>query len=126
MRTLSQISLKVFRPSRWSREELEDEVAFLEDLREAGVRAVRPIGGIQSWKGLHHLAYELVPTPYEEDKPVFTHHEVEQFVDLAYANGELVDRVSRQAQELARRIEFDPVEAQRVEIRHRKKRGILG
>lgn len=83
--TFGEIVLKVFRPGRWSRAALEEEVIFLEDLRAAGVSAVRPIGGIETWNGLHHLAYERVASPYEEDKPVFTRAEVEQLIDLVVA-----------------------------------------
>ena len=79
------VVLKVFRPGRWSLAALEEEVTFLEDLRAAGVAAVRPIGGIQTWEGLHHLAYERVARPYEEDREVFTQHHVEQLVDLTVA-----------------------------------------
>lgn len=77
------VVLKVFRPGRWSLEALQEEVVFLEDLREAGVSAVRPIGGIETWEGLHHLAYERVADPYEDDRPIFTRDDVAQLVTLA-------------------------------------------
>lgn len=75
--------LKIFRPGRWSKEALEDEVTFLEDLRDAGVPAVRPIGGIETYEGLHHLAYERVPAPYEDGRSVLPREDVERFVALA-------------------------------------------
>ena len=46
---------------------------------------MRPIGGVQVWQGLHHLAYERVERPYEEDREVFTQRHVEQLVDLTVA-----------------------------------------
>ncbi len=83
--TFGEVVLKIFRPGRWGRAALEEEVTFLEDLEEAGVAAVRPIGGVQSWRGLHHLAYERVAEPFEEDPRVFTMARVEQLVELAAA-----------------------------------------
>lgn len=77
-----EVILKIFRPGRWSLEALREEVIFLEDLRDAGVPAVRPLGTIQTWQGLHHLAYERVPEPCEEDRPVLDRGQVEQLVAL--------------------------------------------
>ncbi len=76
------VVLKVFRPGRWSLDALREEVIFLDDLRDAGVSAVRPIGGIEEWEGLYHLAYERIPQPYEEDLAVFDRARVEQLVQL--------------------------------------------
>ena len=76
------VILKAFRPGRWSREALLEEVVFLEDLRDAGVSAVRPIGTIGTWKGVHHLAYERIEPPYEEDLEVFDLETLERFVAL--------------------------------------------
>ncbi len=77
------VVLKVFRPGRWSHAALVEEVVFLEDLRAAGVAAVRPIGGVQTWRGLHHLAYERVEG--DDDRAVFSLEQMRQFVDLVAA-----------------------------------------
>ncbi|MCP4810738.1 MAG: phosphotransferase, partial [Proteobacteria bacterium] len=76
------VVIKAFRPGRWSREALLEEVVFLEDLRDAGVSAVRPIGTIGTWQGVHHLAYERIEAPYEEDLKVFDLATLERFVAL--------------------------------------------
>lgn len=76
------VVLKVFRPGRWSQGALEDEVVFLEDLRAAGVSAVRPIGSIQCWEGLYHLAYEHVGESMTEDRAVLCEADVERLVRL--------------------------------------------
>jgi Ser/Thr protein kinase RdoA (MazF antagonist) len=76
------VVVKAFRPGRWSREALLEEVVFLEDLRDAGVSAVRPIGTIGTWQGVHHLAYERIAPPYEEDRAVFGRADVERLVKL--------------------------------------------
>ena len=78
-----EVVLKIYRPGRWSRAALQEEVQFLEDLRDADVPFVRPIGGLGTWRGLHYLAYEAVPGPFDVDPKTLDEASVRELVHLA-------------------------------------------
>ncbi|MBY0412834.1 MAG: phosphotransferase [Bdellovibrionales bacterium] len=58
------VVLKFYRPGRWSLEALQDEVQFLEDLREAQVPFVRPIGNVRIWQGIYYIVFETISKSY--------------------------------------------------------------
>lgn len=74
------VVLKFYRPGRWDLAALQDEWQFLEDLREARVPFVRPIGQIGTWRNMHYLAFERVPEPFRVDPETLTQPEVEALV----------------------------------------------
>ncbi len=47
--------VKFYKPDRWDKKAIEEELQFLEDLREANVPFARPIGEVGNWKGLNYL-----------------------------------------------------------------------
>ncbi|MDJ0626703.1 MAG: phosphotransferase [Rhodobacter sp.] len=74
--------LKFFRPDRWSLDALKDELQFLEDLRDAEVPFVRPVGKIGTWRGIHYLAFHTIPKPYETDPKVLKEPDVRKMVHI--------------------------------------------
>ncbi len=75
-----EVVLKFYRPGRWSCAALQDEVQFLEDLREAQIPFVRPISNVGTWRGIHYLAYEAIAEPFKEDPTVLQEDEVRKMV----------------------------------------------
>jgi len=73
---------KLFRPGRWSRAALMDEVNFLNDLLDAGLSVVRPIGTPGEWEGIRYQLYERVPPPFALDPEVLTPDLLRAFVHL--------------------------------------------
>lgn len=77
-----EIVLKFYRPGRWSFEALQDEIQFLEDLREAEIPFVRPIGGVRSWHGIYYIAFEAVAKSYKEAPKILDIGSVRKLVHL--------------------------------------------
>jgi Ser/Thr protein kinase RdoA (MazF antagonist) len=76
------VVLKFYRPGRWSLAALQDEVQFLDDLRDAGIPFVRPIGGVGTWRGIHYVAYEAIEQPFEMDPETLSEDAVRAMVRL--------------------------------------------
>lgn len=74
------VVLKFYRPGRWSLEALQDEVQFLEDLREYGVPFVRPIGDVRIWNGIYYIVFEAVPKSYTLAPEVLNEESVRKLV----------------------------------------------
>lgn len=76
------VVLKFYRPGRWSLEALQDEVQFLEDLREAKVPFVRSIGGVRNWHGIYYIAFEAVSKSYALGPEVLDEESVRKLVQV--------------------------------------------
>ncbi|WP_372367676.1 phosphotransferase [Candidatus Uabimicrobium sp. HlEnr_7] len=76
------VVVKFYRPGRWSIHALRDELQFLEDLRDANVPFVRPIGDIGTWRDIHYLVFEAVPKPYNVDPEILDEDAVRTMVHL--------------------------------------------
>lgn len=76
------VVIKFYRPGRWSKKAIEQEVEFLNDLKEGGVSAVRPIGNAKTWQGIHYLAYEAISEPFNESPETFNEEEVKKLSHL--------------------------------------------
>lgn len=98
------VVVKFYRPGRWSFEALQDELQFLEDLCEANVPFVRPIGGVRVWNGLYYIVFESVSKPYEVDREVLDEKSVKQMVQLVAQ----IHKVGAK-RSAPNRAQFDPV-----------------
>lgn len=74
------VVLKFYRPGRWSLEALQDEVQFLEDLREANIAFVRPVGSVRIWQGLYYIVFETISKSYEVTPKVLSEGSVRKLV----------------------------------------------
>lgn len=98
-----EIVLKFYRPGRWSLDAIKDEWQFLKDLSDANIPFVRPHGEVGTWRGLHYLAYQAVPTPFVEDKEVLSEEEVRKLVQVVAGLHEVGEK-----REAPARAQFDP------------------
>ena len=67
-----RLVLKLYRPHRWERAALLEELAFIDDLRAAGVPVVEPLalpsgGRLGRWRGIYFVAFETVATHAHPD-----------------------------------------------------------
>lgn len=76
------VVFKFYRPGRWSLEALQDEVHFLEDLREAKVPFVRPIGGVRVWNGIYYIVFEDVSKSYSMAPETLDEESVRKLVQV--------------------------------------------
>lgn len=76
------VVIKFYRPGRWSLEALEEELLFLEDIRDAGLSFVRPISKVGTWKGVMYIAFEKIQKPYVENRRVLDEQSVREMVHL--------------------------------------------
>lgn len=74
------VVLKFYRPGRWTLGALQDEVQFLEDLREARVAFVRPIGSVRIWQGIYYIVFETISKSYEVAPEVLSEDSVRRLV----------------------------------------------
>lgn len=79
---LDDIVIKFYRPGRWSFKAVQEELQFLQDLQEADVSTVRPIGDVGTWKGIHYLAYEAVKNPFNESPATLCEESVQKLSHL--------------------------------------------
>lgn len=98
------IVVKVYRPGRWSLEALQDEICFLEDLREAHVPFARPIGGVGNWRGLYYIIFEKIPKTDSFDRTILDKKSVRQMVQTVAAIHDVGSQRNAPA-----RVQFDPV-----------------
>jgi len=77
-----EVTIKFFRPGRWSLDALGDEANFLEDLVAAGLDVVKPIGRPATWQGMHYQLYETVAPPFDLDPKVLTPAQLRAHVHL--------------------------------------------
>jgi Ser/Thr protein kinase RdoA (MazF antagonist) len=76
------VIIKFYRPERWSFKAIEEELEFLEDLREADVSFVRPVGKVGTWRGVHYLVFEKIQQVISTDKKILNESEVREMVRL--------------------------------------------
>lgn len=77
-----EIVLKFYRPGRWNFEALQEEIEFLEDLREAKIPFVRPVGGVRVWHGIYYIAFEAIAKSYKEAPEILDEDSVRNLVHL--------------------------------------------
>jgi len=70
-----RIVLKVYRPGRWTREGLLDELEFIDELLSAGVTVVRPVGlpeggMLGTWEGMNFVVFEFVAGVEDRTEPL--------------------------------------------------------
>ena len=97
------VIIKFYRPGRWTLEALKEEVQFLKDLEEAKVSAVRALGEVKTWKGIHYLAYQKIEEPFEESPAVFKDEMVK---DLSHLLAKVHEVGAKR--EATHRSQFDP------------------
>ncbi len=74
--------IKFYRPGRWSLEALQDEIQFLEDLREAGVPFVRSLSKVETWKGIHYIVFEKISKAFTEAPQILSEQDVGKLVKV--------------------------------------------
>lgn len=79
------VTIKFFRPGRWSLAALCDEADFLEELIAADLDVVKPIGRPETWRGIHYQRYETVAPPFDCDPTVLTPAQLRAHVHLVAA-----------------------------------------
>jgi Ser/Thr protein kinase RdoA (MazF antagonist) len=98
-----EVVVKFYRPGRWKIEALEEELRFLEDLRDENVSFVRPLGKVGTYKGIHFLLFERVKNPIFNDREVLDEQSVKAMVQLVAK----IHEVGRKRDALAR-AQFNP------------------
>lgn len=98
-----RVIIKFFRPGRWSLEALEEEVLFLEDLKEADVAFVRSVGGVRIWNGVYYIIYERVNAAEFKSRKILDEKSVRQMVHLVARIHEVGAKRGASA-----RAQFDP------------------
>lgn len=76
------VVLKFYRPGRWSLEALQDEVEFLEDLRDSRVAFVRPVGNVRIWKDIYYIIFETISKSYTSAPEVLSEDAVRKLVQI--------------------------------------------
>ncbi len=82
---VGEVVVKVYRPGRWSRRGILDELEFLKELRAEGLAVPCQLGAPGDLAGFNCVAFRAVPGPYVEDLRVATSAQIDGLVELIAA-----------------------------------------
>jgi Ser/Thr protein kinase RdoA (MazF antagonist) len=78
----NDVVIKFYHPGRWSYQALKEEVIFLEDLRDAKVPFVRPIGDVGTWKDINYIVFEMIKGPLVENRKIMDEESVRKMTHI--------------------------------------------
>ena len=78
----NDVVIKFYRPGRWSKSAIEEELLFFKDLEKASIPFVRALSDIGEWKGVFYIIFKKVESPFIMDREVLDEKAVRKMVHI--------------------------------------------